>query len=49
MVGAGGLAYLKLEPRRNEKWAVGHPFIIQVRFVFAVRLELLKIICRSCC
>ena len=36
MVGAGGLAYLKLEPRRNEKWGVGHPFVVQVRFVFAV-------------
>ena len=47
MLGAGGLAYLKLGPRRDGKQTVG--FAVQVRFVFAVRFEWLKVICRFCC
>ena len=47
MLGAGGLGYSKLGPTRDGKWAVG--FVVQVRFAFAVRFELLKVSCRFCC
>jgi len=49
MLGTGSLACLKLGSERNGKRIVDRPFVIQVRFTFAILFRLLKIFCRLCC